>query len=202
MLTGCPRLASLTLDIRTNDYNGHPRVITEADLSIAGSGETRERIVVEGVTYLSLRGNWVVDNESILSQFLVDTFPNVTELVTRGGGNGGGVFSSLGLGSMMFIIRNNPNHKWQEVQTDLEEPRRQEALEHGLCHLEREEENLDFETVEMLEIKILFRDGNENEFEYDDFYRVLKEVDFERDVSWAVADDAPANSSIQVPWVV
>ncbi|OAQ32712.1 hypothetical protein K457DRAFT_16276 [Linnemannia elongata AG-77] len=200
MLTGCPQLWCLTLDIRTNDYNGHPRVITEADLSIAGAGETRERIVVEGVRCLSLRGNWVVDSESILSQFLVDMFPNVTDLKTQGGGNGGGVFQSLGLGSMMSIIRNNPNHKWQEVQTELEEPRRQEVLDHGLCKPEWEEENLDFETVEMLDVRVLFRDGNEAIDE--NFLRVLKVLDFERDVPWAVADDAPAYSPMQVPWVV
>lgn len=184
MLTGCLQLWSLTLHIQTNDYNGHPRVITEDDLFIAGAGKTRERIVAENVTEVALRGIWVVESETVLSQFLVDMFPSVTELETRGGGNGGGLFSSLGFESMMSIIRNNPNHKWQEVQTDLKEPNRQEALDYGLCHPEWEAGTLDFETVEMLEIKILFRDGNENEFEYDDFYRVLKVLDFERDVSW------------------
>ncbi|KAH7038637.1 hypothetical protein BKA57DRAFT_496396 [Linnemannia elongata] len=182
MLTGCPQLWSLTLHIQTNDYNGHPRVITEDDLFIAGAGKTRERIVAENVTEVALRGIWVVESETVLSQFLVDMFPSVTELETRGGGNGGGLFSSLGLESMMSIIRNNPNHKWQEVQTDLKEPNRQEALDYGLCHPEWEAGTLDFETVKMMEVKILFRYGNED---IDgNFLRVLKVLDFERDVSW------------------
>ncbi|KAK3808223.1 MAG: hypothetical protein JOS17DRAFT_765921 [Linnemannia elongata] len=201
MLTGCPQLKYLTLHIRTNDFNGQPRVITEADLFIAGTGQTRERIVAERVTDLSLKGIWVVENETILSQFLVDMFPNMTELNTRGGSNGGGVFSSLGLGSMMSIIRDNPKHKWTEVQTELEEPRRQEALNYGLCHPEWEADTLDLETVETLGVKILFRDGNEDEYDYNDFFRVLKVLDFERDVSWAVRDDALPSSPIQVPWV-
>ncbi|KAG0374502.1 hypothetical protein BGX24_010322 [Mortierella sp. AD032] len=203
MLTGCPQLKHLTLDIRTNDYNGPPRFITEADLFIAGAGETRERIVAERLTELSLRGIWVVESETTLSRFLVDMFPSLNELETRGGSNGGGVFSSFSLGSMMSIIRNNPNHKWQEVHTGLMEPRRQEALGYGLCHPEWEADTLDFETAEMLGIKILFKGGNEDEYEDNDFYRVLKVLDFERDVSWAIRDDYLPNSSIplQVPWV-
>ncbi|KAF9271675.1 hypothetical protein BGZ88_005749, partial [Linnemannia elongata] len=186
VLTGCPQLWSLTLHIQTNEHNGHPRVITEDDLFIAGAGKTRERIVAESVMEVTLRGTWFVESETVLSQFLVDMFPNVTELETRGGGNGGGVFSSLGLGSMMSIIRNNPNHKWHELQTDLEEPNRQEALDYGLCHPEWEAGTLDFETVKMMEVKILFRKGNED---IDgNFLRVLKVLDFERDVSWVFGD--------------
>ncbi|KAF9148403.1 hypothetical protein BG015_009865 [Linnemannia schmuckeri] len=61
-----------------------------------------------------------------------------------------------------------------------------------------EADSLDFKTEEVFEIKILFRDGNEDEDE--EFYRVPRALDFDRGVAW-VDTNILANSSVQRMWV-
>jgi hypothetical protein len=206
MLAGCPQLKWLTLSIWTRDCEMHSRVITEDDLFLAGSEEeiVKERIVAKSVLYLTLDGNWLVESETVLTQFLSGMFPSVTDLTTRGGSDGGGVFSpSFGLPFLVNTIRNNPTCKWEYVYTELEDPIRQEILDYGLYSRMYElEEGESLSEEEMFSVEISFRLASAT-YNDEDTYRVLRKLDFERDVSWASTNKSSNYlTPMQVPWVV
>ncbi|KAG0076731.1 hypothetical protein BGZ90_008282 [Linnemannia elongata] len=107
MLQGCPALTTLYLNITSTMLGTHTRVISESDLFLPTNTSThsnsdsnssnessgflppmqhhqsthdqRQRLCSPSVTSLSLRGDWVIDQE-IMPQFLAGMFPNCKNL--------------------------------------------------------------------------------------------------------------------------
>ena len=100
MLSGCPALITMTLDIRSSTSEAHIRWITDEDLWITtddntnvkdfsdqpsspSSQPTTEFFCAPALTQLELNGEWVIEND-IMPDFLTGMFPRVTEVYLNG----------------------------------------------------------------------------------------------------------------------
>ncbi|KAG0314262.1 hypothetical protein BGZ97_009456 [Linnemannia gamsii] len=123
MLLGCPSLVSLHLHMSTVDGN-HTRVISEADLITSSEDGSQECIVAPALRGLHMNGRWIVEEQSVLSQFIGQMFPKLERLVMRGLGG-------ITVGAMVKTIRTTAGHV-RMVRTDLNDPSAVEEVEFGM----------------------------------------------------------------------
>ncbi|KAG0279878.1 hypothetical protein BGZ95_011981 [Linnemannia exigua] len=124
MLNGCPDLEILRLHMRTAE-GLHTRAISEAHLFVSEVDGSQERIVAPKLRKLYMNGRWVIENSSVLSQFLGGMFPNLERLVARG-------WDGVTVGSFAKAIRTTAGHITM-IRTDLVGPSEEEAAELKLC---------------------------------------------------------------------
>ncbi|KAK3824070.1 MAG: hypothetical protein J3R72DRAFT_458560 [Linnemannia gamsii] len=124
MLHRCPNLEYLRLLMRTVE-GLHTRVISEAHLFVPGVDGSLERIVAPKLRTLSMNDRWVIEDPSVLSQFLGSMFPKLKRLVAIG-------WEGVTLGSFVNTLRTTAGHI-NTVRTDLVEPSDEEVVELKLC---------------------------------------------------------------------
>ncbi|KAF9141382.1 hypothetical protein BGX30_004929 [Mortierella sp. GBA39] len=100
MLSGCPALRTMTLDMRSSTSEEHTRRIADEDLwiitddnanvkdlsdqpSTPSSQLTTEFLCAPALTQLELNGEWVIEND-IMPDFLTGMFPRVTDMYLNG----------------------------------------------------------------------------------------------------------------------
>ncbi|KAK3826433.1 MAG: hypothetical protein J3R72DRAFT_14514 [Linnemannia gamsii] len=88
-LQGCPALGKLWLYMRTSEGQIFWRLISESDLFVLSSNESRERIVAPVLKYVSMNGCWVIGVPLVLEQVLGGLFLRLEQLSAIGWELGG-----------------------------------------------------------------------------------------------------------------
>ncbi|KAF9913109.1 hypothetical protein EC991_003568 [Linnemannia zychae] len=147
MLRGCPALTDLILEMITTDGQ-HTKIISMADLFVTSSSNnstsstinnneeqqsTQERIVAPSITTLTMRGAWIMEDEDILPEFLMGTFPNLEWLLEQG------EWAGPTLHGFVNVVRTVPN-KIRDMTVYRAAPSAEEAEELGMF-LDRDDED-------------------------------------------------------------
>ncbi|KAG0263613.1 hypothetical protein BGZ95_003767, partial [Linnemannia exigua] len=137
MLQGCPALCKLRLYMRTSEGHLYRRLISEADLFVSGSGESRDRIVAPMLKYVSMNGPWVIEDSLMLEQLLGGMFPKLKQLSAIGWEGGG-----FSIESFVKMMRSTGG-RIRKVKTNLNAISKEDENELGVYRLFRDNKNKD-----------------------------------------------------------